>query len=399
VPVSRPGIVDASTAYRKNVLTALSSGGWAPELERSAHDAMQRLARARQIALTPDAGRAFLAAARTILFVAAPLLAADRLWGMGWWWAAAPLVVIVGMAIYGVVAIVHDLAHASFVPSKRANGILGHLLAPFVLMEFGGFRRSHLDHHWHSQSTDDPKRFGVIHNDRTTAPDHRTLDHSPLLLRGPARLGAWAAACLPLRLRQLGYLFISPLFMGPAVLFFSGEFSVARRDWRRAESWAATLISIAFLAALYMWSPRLLVLYLSALVIGHSFTFYVFAAHLSPNQVYWTSPRRTTIADALNVSDIHCGTLLRWLGLGLSNYHSTHHLSPAIPSYHLPAAEAMVASDLGPFRAPAIDLLEPASCALLYDSFFRGIVLTNDESWDYVKGGGMRRPAAPETTR
>jgi fatty acid desaturase len=219
-----------------------------------------------------------------------------------------------------------------------------------------------------------------------------------MLLRAPALFGAWAAR-LPLRVRQLGYLCISPIFMGPAVLLFSGEFSMARRDWRRVESWTATLLSAAYLAALYAWSPRLLVLFLIALILGHSFTFYVFAAHLGPNQVYWTSARRAAVADSLNVSDIHCGRLLRWLGLGLSNYHSTHHLSPAIPSYHLPAAEAMVAPDLAPLRAPAIDLLEPASCALLFDSFFRGVVRTNAESWDYVDAGGMRRPATRDADR
>jgi omega-6 fatty acid desaturase (delta-12 desaturase) len=390
--VSRPTIVETSKQYRQGVLDALGRGGWGPELERSARAAMQRLARARQVSLTPHRGRAALATVRTVLFVAAPLVAADRLWGSAWSLAAVPLVLLAGMALYGVVAIVHDLAHGSFLPSKRVNAIAGYVLAPFVLMEFGGFRRSHLDHHLHSQSTVDPKRFGVTHDDNTTAPDHCTLDHTPALLQGPARLGAWAAG-LPLRVRQLGYLFILPLFMGPAVLFFSGEFSVARRDWRRAESWAATLASVAGLALLYAWSPHLLVLFLIALLIGHSFTFYVFAAHLSPNQVYWTSARRAGLADALNVSDIHCGSLLRWLGLGLSNYHSTHHLSPAIPCYHLAAAEALVAPDLAPLRAPAIDLLEPASCALLFDAFFRGVVCTNAESWDYVDVGGMRRPA------
>jgi omega-6 fatty acid desaturase (delta-12 desaturase) len=396
--VSRPDIVETSTRYRQGVLTALSSGGWGRDLEDTAHAAVQRLRRARRVSLAPHAGRAALAAARTMLFVAAPLVAADRLWDSGWSWAAAPLVLLAGMALYGVVAIVHDMAHGSFVPSKRINAITGHLLAPFVLMEFGGFRRSHLDHHRHSQSTIDPKRFGVTHDEGTTAPEHCTLDHTPVLLRAPARFGAWAVR-LPLRVRQFGYLCISPIFMGPAVLLFSGEFSVARRDWRRVESWAATALSAAYIAALYAWSPRLLVLFLIALIIGHSFTFYVFAAHLGPNQVYWTSARRAAVADSLNVSDIHCGKLLRWLGLGLSDYHSTHHLSPAIPSYHLPAAEAMVAPDLAPLRAPAIDLLEPASCALLFDSFFRGVVRPNAESWDYVDAGGMRRPATPEADR
>jgi fatty acid desaturase len=282
------------------------------------------------------------------------------------------------------------------VRSKPVNAIIGHVLAPFVLMEFNGFRRSHLDHHRHSQSTIDPKRFGVEHRPETTDPEHCSLELFPAPLRGPLRLGASAVA-LPLRVRQLLYLVILPVVMGPAVLFFSGEFSVARRDWRRLESWTATLLSAAYLAAIYAWSPSLLVLFLIAVIIGHSFTFFVFAAHLGPNQVYWTSARRAAIADALNVSDIHCGRLLRWLGLGLSNYHSTHHLSPAIPCYHLPAAEAMVAPDLAALRAPAIDLLEPSSCALLFDAVFRGVVYKNSESWDYTDGGGMRRVATPES--
>ena len=97
--MSRLGILDASTQYRQGVLTALGNGGWAPDLERSAYDAMQRLARARQVTLTPNAGRAALAAARTILCIAVPLIAADRLWAVGWRWAAAPLVVVAAMAI------------------------------------------------------------------------------------------------------------------------------------------------------------------------------------------------------------------------------------------------------------------------------------------------------------
>jgi hypothetical protein len=140
-----------------------------------------------------------------------------------------------------------------------------------------------------------------------------------------------------------------------------------------------------------------MLLFFVALIIGHSFTFHVFATHMTPNQVYWTSARRADMADALNVSDIHCGAFVRWLGHGLSNYHSLHHLSPAIPCYHLAAAEAMVAPDLAPLRAPAIDLLEPASCALLYDGLFSGVVYKNSESWDYAKLGGMRRVATPES--
>jgi fatty acid desaturase len=201
----------------------------------------------------------------------------------------------------------------------------------------------------------------------------------------------------PLRVRHLVYLLILPLFMGPAVLFFSGEFSIARRDWRRTESWTATVASVVFLALLYTWSPHLLIVFVIALLIGHAFTFNVFATHLTPHQIYWTSAHRAGVADALNVSDIHCGALVRWLGHGLSDYHSLHHLSPTIPCYHLQDAEAMVAPDLAPLRAPALNLLDPVSCAVLYDAVFSGAVYKNSESWDYAGQGGMRRVATPES--
>ena len=389
------GVLSASREYRDGVLAALDRGGWNADLEALAQAALQRLARARQRTLTPDTGRAALATARTIPFIVAPLYAAARLLEVAPAWTALPLLIVAGMGLYGGVAILHDMAHGSFLPSRRMNNRLGHLLAPLLLMEFGGFRRSHLGHHRHTQSACDPKRFGVEHREETTHPEHCSLDLCPAPIRPPLRLGA-ACVALPLRVRQFLYLTILPLAMGPAVLLFSGEFSVARRDWRRTESWLATAGSLALLALLYAWSPRVLVLFVLALLIGHSFTFHVFAAHMSPNQVYWTSPRRSETADALNVSDVHCGALARWLGHGLSDYHSLHHLLPSIPCYHLPAAEALVAPDLAPLRAPALDLLEPQACALLFDGIFSGVVHKNRDAWDYAHSGGMRRVATPE---
>lgn len=393
--VRSSGIIEASQQYRQGVLTALSYGGWSPELEQAALAAVQRLALARKATFTPQIGRAALAAARTVLFAAAPLGAAVYVWNTPWWLAAVPLIVLAGMGLYGGVAILHDLAHSTFLPSRRLNTVFGHALAPLLLMEFSGFRRSHLDHHKHAQSISDPKRFGVEHKEETTHPDHSSLDLFPAPVRPLLRLGVGVVA-IPLRLRHLVYLLILPLFMGPMVLLFSGEFSVARRDWRKPETWTATSASAIFLTLLYLWSPLLLVFFMLALTIGHAFTFHVFASHMTPNQVYWTSDRRAGMADALNVSDIRCGWLVRWLGHGLSDYHSLHHLSPAIPCYHLPEAEALVASDLAPLRAPAIDLLQPAACAVLFDGIMSGAVYKNSEAWDYEAVGGMRRVATPE---
>lgn len=389
------GILSASRDYRDRVLAALDRGGWGADVEAAAQSAVRVLTRARKQYLTPHAGRAAIAVVQTLLFVVAPLCAATRLLDVGSAWMVLPLLIVAGMGLYGGLAIVHDLAHSSFLRSRRMNSFCGYLLAPFLLMEFGGFRRSHLGHHRFIQSPADPKRFGVEHKEETRHPEHSSLDLCPAPVRVPLRLAA-ACVTLPLRVRQVLYLFVVPVIMGPAVLLFSGEFSVARRDWRRVESWLATAGSALLLALLYASSPRALALFLIALLIGHSFSFHVFAAHMSPNQVYWTSPRRSAMADALNVSDVHCGAFSRLLGHGLSDYHSLHHLLPSIPCYHLPAAEALIAPDLALLRAPAIDLLDPEACALLFDGIFSGVVYKNRDAWDYAHEGGMRRVATPE---
>ncbi|HEX4269201.1 MAG TPA: fatty acid desaturase [Steroidobacteraceae bacterium] len=395
IDVPTPGVLSASRDYRSRVLAALDDGGWSADVEAAAQAAVHRLTRARRRHLVPHAGRAALAFAQTLVFVVAPLYVAGRILDVASAWMALPFLIVAGMGLYGGLAIVHDLAHSSLLRSRPMNTILGYVLAPLLLMEFGGFRRSHLGHHRFIQSACDPKRFGVEHKEETRHPEHSSLDLCPAPVRAPLRLAA-ACVTLPLRVRQFLYLFVVPVIMGPAVLLFSGEFSVARRDWRRAESWWATAASVLLLALLYAWSPQSLALFLVALLIGHSFSFHVFAAHMSPNQVYWTSPRRSVMADALNVSDVHCGALSRLLGHGLSDYHSLHHLLPSIACYHLPAAEALIASDLAMLRAPAIDLLDPAACALLFDGIFSGVVYKNREAWDYAHEGGMRRVATPE---
>lgn len=395
IGASTPDILSASRDYRGRVLAALDRGGWGAEVEAVAQAAVHQLTRARRRNLMPRADHAALAVLQTLMFVLAPLYVATRLLDVAPAWTVLPLLIIAGMSLYGGLAIVHDLAHSSFLRSRPMNTLLGYLLAPFLLMEFGGFRRSHLGHHRYIQSACDPKRFGVEHKEETRHPEHSSLDLCPAPVRIPLRLAA-ACVTLPLRVRQFLYLFAVPVIMGPAVLLFSGEFSVARRDWRRAESWLATVASLLLLGLLYSWSPRSLPLFLIALLIAHSFSFHVFAAHMSPNQVYWTSPRRSAMADALNVSDVHCGALPRLLGHGLSDYHSLHHLLPSIPCYHLPEAEALIASDLALLRAPAINLLNPAACALLFDGIFSGVVHKNRDAWDYAHEGGMRRVATPE---
>ena len=52
----------------------------------------------------------------------------------------------------------HDCAHGSFLPSKRANGLLGAALSPLVYMPFASWRHEHAIHH---ATTGDLDRRGV----------------------------------------------------------------------------------------------------------------------------------------------------------------------------------------------------------------------------------------------
>ena len=318
---------------------------------------------------------------------------------------AVPLVLLAGMGLYGGVAVLHDLAHGSLLPSKPAQRRLRP--SPRAAAADGVRRLPPLAPRSspHSQSTADPKRFGVEHKEETTHPDHSSLDLFPAPMRGLLRLGA-KVVTLPLRMRHLVYLLILPLVMGPAVLFFSGEFSVARRDWRqlrdrgprrwrRPPSWRC---STRGRRACWRF-------FLLALLIGHAFTFHVFATHMTPNQVYWTSARRAGMADALNVSDIHCGSLVRWLGprpVGLSLAPSPLAGDSVLPPARTRRRWSRPTSRRCARRRSTCSIPRPARCSTT--AIFSGVVYKNSESWDYADGrrhaaGGdarVRRASVPE---
>jgi fatty acid desaturase len=387
---SEPRSFIESRAYRAWVFETLGGGNaWSDDVEQVSESAMRRLLARRRGELGPSWHRAALTMLKTALLVGLPLYAATYFVRHALLWVVPVALLLAGGAVYGVMAIVHDLAHSSFFPNKRANAVLGYLLAPLVLLEFDSFRASHLGHHRFSQSTADPKRFGTALSPDAHLPDYRTVDQMPWLTR-PFVWLALSLSRLPLRIRHVLYLVFTMAFMSGAVLFFAGEFALPGRNWRRPATWLAFFGSAATGALLYWVSPTLLALYASALVIGYGFVFMVFAGHLSPNQVSWLTHRRASFADALNVSDVRCGALLRWLGNGFSEFHSTHHLVPSIPCYHLAEAAEMAREELGPVRAPAIDMLDAQSCVLLWDNLVRSCALSNDEAYEQTPVAAMR---------
>jgi len=396
VPSSVPAFSNHRYAprYRAKVFARLDVDHWPAEMVQTASAAQAKLNHARRTTLAPTWSRAARTSLKSLLCTSLPLLTASWLWQRGQWWPALPLVFFAGLSFYGVVSILHDLAHNSFLPSKRANTIMGRLLAPAVFLEFDSFRRSHLGHHRFSQSVADPKRFGAEVSDDARHPDYRTAEHVPWFVKPWLYIGA-SLSYLPLRVRHVLYLGGSMLFMGTVLLAFGGEFSLPGRDWRKPRQWLAFTGSLALGALLHAVAPSLLVMTIIALLIGYACIFSVFAGHITPNQIYWLGPRHANIADAFNVSDVDFGRLSRFLGNGFCDHHQTHHIAPTIPCYHLDAAARVVASEVERFTAPPLELLNPSHCALLFDNLFLSFTLKTDETWDIQGDAAMRKIQRP----
>jgi fatty acid desaturase len=386
-------VFEQAHRYRGHLERTLDDRGWTRAQELAARKARTRLQDLRREGvLRPSWSGAAWTLARTALSVVLPLWLAGRTWSLGVHVLALPLVFLAGLGCYGAIVIMHDLAHSSFTPKASVDRALGRVMAPLFLLEFESLRSSHLDHHRFSQSLADPKSR-IAGKKAPPVADHasdRLLDRLPSILRPLVHLGV-AVTRLPLRLRHPMYLFVFLFVLGPILVCTSGEFVLWGRDWRRLASWLSATMTFAVAACLYALSPMVLLFSACALWVGWSFVLLGFMTHLSPNQIYWArEEHQATPADALNVSDVHAGWLVRVFGHGFSEHHSIHHLFPAIPCYRLAQAKREVSADIDPVKAPELDLLDPWASALLFENMLLATVKKSDEAWDFFAAGRVK---------
>lgn len=267
------------------------------------------------------------------------------------------LVAEIGWAagMYGAFSLLHDTLHNSLTPSTSFNRHLGQWLASLLWLDFEGFQSSHLLHHRHSQSGHDPKRLGMgdVHVDGPLL--FGPIRNYPPLLRGWMRI-ALAVRPAPAWIR-IPFYALSMLTLAPAfIVLVGGEFSVVRRAWSTSGPWKSLARTAALYGALGWLSP--LVALELALAVGLSYVgvFLVFMTHLGPAQYYTQTPIFNSRLAALNVSDIHLGPGLRWVGHGMTEYHTAHHLLPHVPCYALPSVSSWLEAHFGDIKAPAIQL-------------------------------------------
>jgi beta-carotene hydroxylase len=231
------------------------------------------------VTTTPAQRRLALARPFLCLFVCA-LAAYARLW-----WLMPPVVFLLFVA---VVTVTHDVVHGSLGLSRRQTDWALFVFGAVLLESGHAYRTSHFRHHAVFPGPNDPEG------------DPARMSFWQAVLHGPAflpRLWWWAVA------RQ--------------------KENASERAWLIAE---AAWPLVVLLAGLIVW-PRTpaIVIYVGLVAVG-SWVYPLLTVHL-PHRHYGATP--------LTQTHTLRGRIIPALFLELT-YHLEHHLSPQVPSHHLP---------------------------------------------------------------
>jgi omega-6 fatty acid desaturase (delta-12 desaturase) len=234
-------------------------------------------------------------------------------------WLAIVTVPLLGGLMIRSFIIMHDCAHGSFLPWRRANEVIGVVTGVIEMFPFDQWRRDHAIHH---ASSGDLDRRG--YGDVTTWTVREYLAKTPRqrlayrLTRNPF----WLLSC------------------GPIYLFYSLRFRPRSKGTgdRQVSSVLWTNVAIAAVAATLVWTLGWLALltwwlgfYVSAVAgvwlfyVQHQFEDAYWEQHA--NWDYETSAIRGS-------SYLKLPGILQWF-TGNIGLHHVHHLAPRIPNYRL----------------------------------------------------------------
>lgn len=216
----------------------------------------------------------------------------------------------------------HDCAHGSFLPSKRANEILGAVLGVLVYVPFALWRREHAVHH---ATAGDLDNRGVGDVQTLTVDEYRARPWW-------GRLG-YRLFRNPVVLFGLGPLWV--ILLGPRIV----SWSAPRRLRRSVLGTDLALVAvIAALCWLLGWEG-FLVVQLPALLVSGSVGIWLFYVQHQFEGTYWQSGEAWSYTDAAleGSSYLRLPKVLQFL-TGNIGLHHVHHLNARIPNYNLQAA-------------------------------------------------------------
>tara|TARA_Y100001968_G_scaffold117996_1_gene107450 strand:- start:1885 stop:2787 length:903 start_codon:yes stop_codon:yes gene_type:complete len=202
------------------------------------------------------------------------------------------LTFILGLFFHKLSILLHHLCHLNFFPSKKANILVGNLIAWICLTEFDSFRYSHLLHHKYAGQEKDQELSDIIKKGNSSKLKlylFSNLFGFHLLNNNKHRIKFK---------RSISYLaiFFIQVLIGSSIVYFSKN----------------NLLG-------FIW-------------IFSVFTFGIFFSRLRGLLEHFPNKNSAPILTRSH----YCNSIETCLFFGLNmNYHAEHHLFPQIPSYHL----------------------------------------------------------------
>jgi omega-6 fatty acid desaturase (delta-12 desaturase) len=215
--------------------------------------------------------------------------------------------------------IMHDCAHGSFFPSRRANEIVGWITGVLTLTAFSAWRHSHALHH---ASSGDLDRRGHGDVDTITVTEYLALNR-----RGR---------------------FKYRLFRNPFVLFGIGPIffmidnriprALSLKDKEARSVWWTNLAIVALTIAAIAWIGwrAVLLTYFPAMYIAAAAGIWLFYVQHQFEDAYWKDHAEWDYATSAirGSSYFKLPAVLQWF-TGNIGLHHVHHLGPRIPNYKL----------------------------------------------------------------
>ncbi len=241
-------------------------------------------------------------------------------------WVALALSIPAAAFLVRIFMVFHDCCHGSFLPSRRANRIVGYLTGFLTLTPFDRWQRSHAEHH---------ATAGDL--DRRGAGDVWTMTVSEYL----------AAP----RWQRLFYrVFRNPFVMlglGPGLVFVLANrwppSGGTRRERLSVHVTNAGIAATVVLAYYTVGLPLFLLVEGSTLLLAATAGVWLFYVQHQFEDAYWARrPAWEPMKAALEGSSYYkLPRVLQWVTANIGLHH-VHHVQPRIPFYNLPRCQDAV---------------------------------------------------------
>ena len=266
-----------------------------------------------------DARRSIFQLVTTLALLAAAFVLAEWLLDRSLLLALLVSVPAAGLLVRTFI-FMHDCAHGSFLPWRRANDAVGFVTGVLTLTPFGQWRRDHALHH---ASSGDLDRRG--HGDVPTLTVREYLERS-------------ARGRLTYRLirHPLSLLLVGPLHLMLGQRSRSRSKATGPREiasvWRTN---AAIVLLLGVAGWAFGWRALALV-YFPAMYLAAMAGIWLFYVQHQFEDAYWESHDEWDYATAAlrGSSHLRLPRVLQWFS-GNIGLHHVHHLAPRIPNYRL----------------------------------------------------------------